>query len=61
MTVGKSSRDAEGDARGSAQFHRQAVAGDWFSSPAPVETSAKTFGSRFWALSSEIEDSDDEI
>jgi hypothetical protein len=47
MTVGESSRDAEGDARGSAQIHRQEVAGGWISSPAPVGASAKTFGSRF--------------
>jgi hypothetical protein len=61
MTVGRSSRDAEGDARGSAHSHRQAAADDWFPSPAPVGASAKSFGSRFWVLSSEFEGSDDEI
>jgi hypothetical protein len=61
MTVGRSSRDAEGDARGSGLSHRQVAAGNWFSSPAPVGASAKSLGSRFWVLSSEFEGSDDEI
>jgi hypothetical protein len=61
MTVGRSSRDAEGDAWGSTQSHRQEAAGDWFPSLAPVGASAKLFCSRFWALSSEFEGSDDEI
>jgi hypothetical protein len=61
MTVRASSRDAEGDARGTAQIHRHGVAGGWTSSPAPVGASAKTFGSRFWALLSEGEVSDGEI
>jgi hypothetical protein len=61
MTVGRSSRDAEGGVRGSGLSHRQVVVGDWFSSPAPVGASAKSLGSRFWVLSSEFEGSDDEI
>jgi hypothetical protein len=61
LTVGRSSRDAEGGARGSGSSHRRGAAGDWFSSPARVGASAKSFGSRFWVLSSELEGSDDEI
>jgi hypothetical protein len=61
MTVSASSRDAEGDAQGTAQIHQREVAGGWFSSPAPVGASAKTFGSSFWALASESEGSDGEI
>jgi hypothetical protein len=61
MTFGRSSRDAEGDARGSGSSRRREAAGDWFSSPARVRASAKSFGSRFWVLSSELEGSDDEI
>jgi hypothetical protein len=61
MTVSSGSRDAEGDARGTAQFHWREVAGDWFSSPAPVGAPTKAFGSRFWALASESDDSDGEI
>jgi hypothetical protein len=61
MTVAWSSRDAEGDAGVSGLPHRREAAGAGFSSPARVASSAKPFGSRFWALSSEFEDSDDEI
>jgi hypothetical protein len=61
MTVSASSRDAEGDARGTAQIHRREVAGGWFFSPAPVGAPAKAFGSRFWALASVSDGSDGEI
>jgi hypothetical protein len=61
MTVRLGSRDAVADARSSAQPLRHEVAGGGSFSPAPVRASAGTFGSRFWALSSEFGDSDDEI
>jgi hypothetical protein len=61
MTVSSGSCDAEGDARGTAQSHLREDVGSWFSSLAPVGAPAKAFGSRFWALTSESDDSDGEI
>jgi hypothetical protein len=61
MTVRPSSRDAEGDARSSAQLLWHEVAGGCSFSLALVRASAGMFGSRFWALSSEFGDSNDEI
>jgi hypothetical protein len=61
MTVSSGSRDAEGDTRGTAQSLRHEAAGGCLFSPAPVGAPAKAFGSRFWALSSEFDDSDGEI
>jgi hypothetical protein len=61
MIVSLGSRDAEGNARGTAQSHRREATGGWFSSLAPVGAPTKAFGSRYRALTSESDDSDSEI